>query len=115
MTTLTDTQAIAAAEQARDEGMEAADNAADPRVKIAIDEAIAKANATGKRWSANDIRKQFPVSRSGLVGTRVRAASMRRPLEMVKVDTTPSTLESTHKKDIAVWVGVPAAPTGGGA
>lgn len=105
---VTDAEAVEAAEQARDEGMEAATNAADPRVILTIDKLIAKANASGKRWSANDIRKQLPVSSQGLVGARVRAASMRRPIEMVQVDVTPSTLKSTHKKPIAVWVGVPS-------
>lgn len=97
---------VAAAAGARDEGMETAENAADPRIMLAIDKAIADANATGEPWSANDIRDQFPVTSQGLVGARVRAASMRRPVEMRKFSTTPSTLKSTHTKDIIVWVGI---------
>ena len=97
---------------ARDEAMATARHAADPRISEVIDAHIADANATGEPWSANDIRDQMPAGNRGLVGDRVRAAALRRPVEMVQVGRTPSTLESTHAKDIGVWVGVPQPAPG---
>lgn len=96
---------VAAGRAARAEGTATAEAAADPRLVLSIDAEIAKANASGDRWSVNDIRAEFPVVSSGLVGARVRAAMMRRPVEMVKVAMTPSTLENTHAKDVTVWMG----------
>ena len=93
-------------EALRDAGMAAAENAADPRIILAIDAAIERANASGRPWSANDIRDELPVSHAGLVGARVRAAATRRPVEMVRVGYVPSSLPSTHAHPIAVWVGV---------
>jgi len=107
-TTLNRRDAIAAAKAARDAGMAQAEQAADPRVILAIDAAIAEANESGERWSANTIRDKFPVSASGLVGARVRAATQRRPREMKHVGWTPSTLRSTRHHEIKVWVGIPA-------
>ena len=92
-------------EALRDAGMAQAEQAADPRVILAIDAEIAKANAAGERWSANTIRERLPVSSRGLVGSRVKAASQRRPREMVAIDREPSTLSSTHKAEIKVWIG----------
>lgn len=103
-------EALASAAAARDEGMAQADQGADPRVILMIDAAIARANASGKRWSANTIRNQFSVSSQGLVGARVRAAAQRRPREMKCVDTEPSTLKSTRHHDIKVWVGIVRTP-----
>lgn len=97
--------AIAEADRLRDEGMSQAENAADPRVILAIDAAIARANASGREWSANDIRAEFPTTESqGLVGARVRAAAQRK--EMRPVSYTPSTLPSTHGHPIRTWRGV---------
>ena len=88
-------------------GMRQAENAADPRVILAIDAAIDRANASGEPWSANDIRDQFPTTQSkGLVGGRVRAAAQRRPVEMEAVGRVPSNLDSTHGHEIKVWRGV---------
>ena len=61
----TDTR-LAEAERLRDEGMQQAEDHADPRRKIMIDDAIAEANASGRDWSANDIRDRLPVVCSGL-------------------------------------------------
>ena len=99
--------AMREAEAARDAGMAEAENAADPRVILAIDAAIAKANASRKPWSANDIRDALPVSHRSLVGARVRAAAMRKPVEMVPVGEVRSNLGSTHAKKIIVWQGCP--------
>lgn len=89
----------------RDQGIATAEQAADPRVILTIDALIAEANASGKPWSANDIRDRVPMCNQGLVGGRVRAAALRRPVEMVQIGTTPSSLRSTHAKDLARWVG----------
>jgi hypothetical protein len=96
----------AEAEQLRDEGMQQAEDHADPRRKIMVDDAIAAANASGRDWSANDIRDQLPVVCSGLVGARVRAAFMRRPVEMIAVGEVRSNLPTTRTKRITVWRGV---------
>lgn len=92
----------------RDVGMTQAECAADPRVIAAIDAAIDRANASGEPWSANDIRDQLPVTSRGLVGARINAARMRRPVEMVQVGEVQSTLGSTHAKRIGLWRGVAA-------
>ena len=97
---------MSAAEQLRDEGMAATTHAADPRLILAVDKAIAEFNATGMPWSANDLRDALPVVAGPLIGARVRAAALRKPTEMVKVGLTPSSLRSTHAKEVAVWVGI---------
>lgn len=90
----------------RDAGMAATENASLPHHIAEVDKVIAELNATGMPWSANDLRDSLPIVRRPLVGARVRAAAMRRPIEMVKVGRTPSSLRSTHAKDIIVWQGV---------
>lgn len=110
MTTTTETLGLTAGEAGRDAGMAQAEHAADPRVILLIDKAIAEANASGKRWSANTIRDQFAVTSQGLVGARVRAATQRRPREMKHVDWIPSNLKSTRHHEIKVWVGIVRAP-----
>lgn len=99
---------IAAAAAARDEGIAQVENAADPRVILAIDAAIQKAIDSGRRFSANDIRDQFPVSDEHLIGARFRSHVQKRvdghPL-MVCVGRTVSTLKSTRSHEIKVWLG----------
>lgn len=95
-------------EALRDAGIAQAEQAADPRVILAIDAAIERMNASGRPWSANDLRNELPVSASALIGARVRAAATRRPVEMHRVGYEPSSLASTHKHPIAVWVGAAA-------
>jgi hypothetical protein len=97
-------EALLAAEQGRDAGMSQTEEHADPRVIIAIDAAIDRANASGEAWSANTIRDQFPTA-GPLIGARVRAAATRRPREMVRIGYVPSDLPSTHCHPIALWVG----------
>lgn len=93
---------------ARDEGMAKVEQAADPRVLLTIDAVIERAIATRRPFSANDIRDQLPVANEHLVGARIRAYGMKRvdgePV-MKAVGYTPSTLVSTHKHPIRVWVG----------
>lgn len=104
-------QRLAEARAARDEGMQQARDHADPRVILSIDAAIEKAIASGRRFSANDIRDQFPVASQGLVGDRFTTFVKRRidgrPL-MVAVGRTASTLKSTHNHEIKVWLGYDA-------
>lgn len=99
---------VAAARTARDESMQAASDAADVRLVLTVDKVIAELNASGRPWSVNDARDALPVVCGGLVGARVKAASMRRPVEMVKVGEEPSTLRSTHAKSVVQWQGVQA-------
>jgi hypothetical protein len=99
---------IAAAEAARDAGMALVEEHADPRAILHIDAVIGRWNASGRIWSANDIRDELPVADEHLVGARVRAASQRRPREMYPVGYTPSTLLSTHAHPIRTWQGAEA-------
>lgn len=93
-------------EALRDEGMAAAENAADPRVILAIDAAIERAIESGQRFSVNDIRDQFPtVTSTGLVGDRFSRMAKRRPRRMIAVGREPSTLPSTHAAEVKVWIG----------
>jgi hypothetical protein len=99
---------LADAKAARDEGMATAEHAADPRIILAIDAAIEKAIASGRRFSANSIREDLPVSHAGLVGARMNSYANRKvdghPL-MKRVGEAPSTLESTHYHPVRVWLG----------
>lgn len=94
------------AELARDQGMHQTTAHTDPRLILTVDKVIAVACATGRPFSANDIRDALPVVAGPLVGARVKAASMRLPQEMRHVGWTRSSLRSTHAKPIAVWQGV---------
>jgi hypothetical protein len=88
------------------EGMAAAENAADMRVVAIIDAEIDRLNATGREWSANDLRESLPTCSPGLVGARINAARLRRPREMRPTGWVASTLPSTHGKPVTQWVGV---------
>lgn len=98
----TDTR-IAEAEAARDQGMDAATNAADMRLVLAVDKVIAEAIESGEPFSSNTIRDRMPTVRPGLIGARIKAASMRKEPALVKVGEEPSTLKSTHAKPVARW------------
>lgn len=101
-------EAVRQAVVARDLGMQAAEDHADPRTVLMIDAKIAELNATGEPWSANDCRAAMPAVRPGLIGARVHAAALRRPVEMVRVGMVRSTLVSTKRAWIAQWQGVRA-------
>jgi hypothetical protein len=91
----------------RDAGMAQAEAHADPRTIATIDAAIERAIASGHGFSANDIRDELPTTTSaGLVGARIRSYASRRPALMARVGYEPSTLASTHKHPVAIWVGV---------
>ena len=91
----------------RDLGHATTTHAADPRLVLTVDRVIAEANATGKRWTADDIRDALPVVAGPLVGARIRAAALRRPREMKRVGAKPSALLSARRAYIAVWQGTP--------
>jgi hypothetical protein len=90
-------------EQARDAGITTRENHSDPRLILAVDKVIARWVESGRRFSANEIRDEVPTLAADLVGPRLRAASMRKPTEIVKVGEVKSSLLSTHAKPIAVW------------
>ena len=94
---------LAQATAARDQGMSEAENAADPRLKLAIDKVIAEAIESGEPFSANTIRDRMPTVRSGLIGSRVHAATLRKEPKLEKVGEEPSTLRSTHAKPVGIW------------
>lgn len=87
----------------RDAGIAQCENGADPRLILAVDAVVARWTESGRRFSANEIRDEVPLIAGDLVGPRLRAASMRRPAEIVKVGEVRSSLLSTHAKPIAVW------------
>lgn len=92
-------EAIAAGER----GMEAATDHADARLVLAVDKVIAEAIEAGEPFSSNTIRDRMPTVRPGLVGARIKAASMRSEPRLVKVGEEPSTLRSTHAKPVGIW------------
>lgn len=94
---------VAEAMTARDIGMEAATNAADMRVVATVDKVIADAIESGEPFSSNTIRDRMPTVRPGLIGARLKAASMRKEPRLVRVGEEPSNLKSTHAKPVAVW------------
>jgi hypothetical protein len=98
----TDTR-IAEARAARDEGIQVASDAADVRLALAVDRVIDQAIATGEPFSANTIRDRMPTVRPGLIGSRVKSASMRSEPRLACVGEELSTLKSTHAKPISVW------------
>lgn len=92
------------AQHIKESGQHQAEAAADFRVVALIDAAIARHAKSGRRFSANDIRDEFPTTQSrGLVGARVDAARKRG--ELVSVDRVRSTLASTRSAFVTVWVG----------
>lgn len=95
---------MSTATEARDAGMRQAEDHADPRLILAIDKVIAEAIESGEPFSSNTIRHLFPTVRSGLVGSRVHAATLRKEPRLVKVGEEPSTLKSTHAKPVGIWL-----------
>ena len=89
----------------RDLGHACTTAAADPRLVLTVDNVIADANASGKRWTADDIRDALPVVAGPLVGARIRAAALRKPTEQRKVGMRPSELRSARRAYLAVWQG----------
>ena len=77
-----------------------------PPPTLPVAPAIAEYHAPGLPRTPHDLRDALPVVAGPLIGARVRAAALRKPTEMVKVGLTPSSLRSTHAKEVAVWVGV---------
>lgn len=95
---------IATALAAADEGMTLASDAADTRLRLAVDKAIADAIESGEVWSSNTIRDRLPTVSPGLVGARVDAARKRGEIRCVGQER--STLKSTRGKPVHTWVGV---------
>lgn len=97
----------ATASTLRDSGHATTTAAADPRLVLTVDRAIAEHNATGMPWTADDLRASLPVVAGPLVGARVRAAALRKPVEMVRVGMRRSDHPATRRAWIAVWRGTP--------
>lgn len=98
--------AIRAAEAARDAGMARAEaSELTDWNRDLIDQAIDAFAATGQRFSANDLRHLIDVP-AQLMGARFsHAATNRRVIR--HVGFVKSTKESTHAKNVNVYVGVP--------
>ena len=86
-------------------GQHQAESAADMRVVALIDAVIARYAKSGREFSANDIRAEWPTTESvGLVGARVDAARKRGELRATD-KRVRSTLVSTRGAWLTVWVG----------
>lgn len=97
---------MTSAEQLRDAGMAQATEHADPRVVLAIDAVILAAIATGKAFTADDIRSALPtVTSPGLVGARMRSFAGRKPMVMQSIGYVRSTHPATRRAVIRIWVG----------
>jgi hypothetical protein len=68
-----------------------------------IDQAIRFFAASGRRFSANEVRPLLPEVRRAAIGVRFMAASRRGVIR--RVGSTPSTDPGTHAHRIAVWEG----------
>lgn len=89
----------------RDAGIAAREAHADPRLMLAVDAKIAELAALGEPFSADTLRPLVPAAAIPLVGGRLRAAIMRRPVELVCVGEVRSTHGPTHAKKIGLYVG----------
>lgn len=90
----------------RDQGVQRADNAADPTWKQQVDAAIAQLAASGRLFTADDVRAlgvPEPASPQAW-GARMLATSRSR--RIVRVGYRPSMRPSVHAHPIAVWQGV---------
>lgn len=101
--------AIAAAKAARDEGIAAAESGQlSDWNKNLIDQAIDAFAATGRPFSANDLRQLLPDDLPGpLYGNRFTHAYKNRGV-IRYVGSEPSTKKNTHLHPVARWVGVTA-------
>lgn len=89
----------------KDHGQHQAEAAADMRVVALIDAVITRYAKSGREFSANDIRNEWPVITSrGLVGARVDAARKRGELRATD-KRVRSTLLSTRGAWLTVWTG----------
>lgn len=98
-------------QELRDEGMAIVENGTDPRLILTVDAVIAEFNEAGHDWSANDLRDRLPVIAPALIGARMKAATMRKPLEMRRVGWVLSDLPSTKSKPIGIYRGARHADT----
>lgn len=88
----------------RDAGMATATQAAGDDIP-AIDLLIARAAATGREFSANDIREHLPAGvRTQAIGPRFAHARRRGVIEAVGYVT--STDPGTHAHQVRQWRGV---------
>jgi hypothetical protein len=90
----------------RDEGMKLAEEAdRSGWNKALLDQAIDYLAATGRPFSANDLRVLLPDDLPGpLFGSRFQHASRNRRVIRFAGYTT-STKKNTHAKPVALWVG----------
>lgn len=92
---------------ARDEGMRQAEEADRSGWNAAlIDQAIDVFAATGRPFSANDVRVVLPDDLPGpLFGARFSAASTQKRIRFVGY--VRSTKKNTHGKPVGLWRGIP--------
>lgn len=96
----------------RDSGIARVEAASDDQDRAVIDQAIAVFAATGRPFSANQVRPVLPAIRSRrLIGARFLSAAKRG--RIVRVGYVASTDPRTHSHPVAVWRG--SGPSGGAA
>lgn len=69
-----------------------------------VDQAIDVFAGTGLPFSANDLRPLLPAMPGQWIGPRFDYAARHRRV-ITKVGPVASNLPTTHKKDIAEWIG----------
>lgn len=87
----------------RDEEMALVEAASDEMARAVVDQAITLYAASGRPFSANSLRDLLPDVRPALLGARFYAAARRGLIRRIGYEQ--STLRSTRRHPIAVWVG----------
>lgn len=85
----------------------AVNDAAPDDIKARIDAAILRLAATGREFSANDCRHEFPGVNTAVIGGRFSALGFAKRIRKTG-QKVPSTLGNTHGHEIHVWVGTAA-------
>lgn len=91
-------------EALRDEGMRLVTGASEPEQVAHVDKLLAEWAASGRAFSANDIRPLCHGIRPRLLGARFHAAQ-RAGLIVATGQYVKSTLPSTRAHVIACWIG----------
>jgi hypothetical protein len=86
----------------RDDGMKAAEHAAHPWVRSAIDQAIRELIATGQPFTSDDVRaKAPPIGSPNLLGARINAAARRD--EIARIGFVQTMRPEAHGRYISQW------------
>lgn len=99
---------LEAGRAARDDGIARVTTHADEADRDDVEEAIDRLAATGRPFTADDVRELIPpVDQPNLIGACFRAASTRG--EIVKLGYRQSAAPSRHANPNTVWRGITQA------